>query len=302
MQNLIPSQNFNPNQIANFIPVQADSDQKLIELFLRNKNNSKTKISYQKDILDFTNFAQTPLRMITLSILENYKDFLFEKNLKPRSIARKLTAIKTLFTFGTRLNYLTFDIGRVINLPKFKNELAKRFLPKEMITKIIEIENNPRDKLFVKLIYILGARVSEISNLAWEDFRPNGEICTVTIFGKGEKTRFVPIPIWLYNELLELKTDNNPKSRLFRMENGQNFSENYPWRICQKISLKLAKNGINQKFSPHFFRHSNATHALENGANLAIIQASLGHSSLATTSQYLHTNPNDGSGFYLGKV
>lgn len=304
MQNLILTQNFNPNQFSQ-IPSQVNSDNQFIELFLKNKNSLKTRIAYKKDISDFTDFVnldKVSLRMMTLTILENYKEKLLNSNLKTSSVCRKLAAIKSLFAFGVKIGWLAFDIGRVVNLPKFKNEIAKRYLPAEIIAKIIEVETDLRNKLYFKLSYLTGARVSEICNLAWEDFRPNQETCTITIFGKGSKTRFVLIPIRNYLELLEIKENSENKDKVFKIKSGQDFSRHYAWEVCQKMSQKLKESGIDVKFSPHFFRHSHATRALANGANLVMVKNSLGHANLASTEMYLHINPADGSGLYLGKI
>ena len=299
MQEIIVAQNFN-NELVSQMPTQANSDDQLIFLWLK-RLSQKTQEAYQRDVLDFRNFAQTDLRQMTLSILESYKDKLGQ-NLQPSSVSRKLAAIKSLFSFGAKIGYLQFDIGRVITLPKYKNKIADRFLPIEIVEKIIEAETDLQNKLFLKLSYYLGARVSEVVNLVWGDFHLGANTCTVTLFGKGGKTRFVPLEIWLYNELLQLKGDSGRQDRVFKMKSGKRFSENHGWRVCDRISDKLKEMGIDQKLSPHFFRHSNASHALAGGANLAIIQKSLGHASISTTSMYLHTNPEDGSGLYLKRI
>jgi integrase/recombinase XerD len=284
------------NQNSIFSPsVQATSDHQLIDMWLFGKSD-KTQEAYSKDILEFLDLINKPIRQIILFDLQQYSTFLEEKNLQPRSRQRKLAAIKSLLSFATKLGYLQFDVGKVLILPKAKDDLASRILDESTIIKIIYSEKNLRNHLFLKTSYLLGARVSEIINLTWKDFNPAEENVVVTLFGKGSKTRNVLISNALFEELKTLKTDYPTPFVFISQKTKSLLTRMQAFRIVQKATLKA---GIDKNVSPHWFRHAHASHALAKGAPMPLIQRDLGHSSLAITGRYLHVKPTDGSGLWL---
>jgi integrase/recombinase XerD len=300
----------NGDQIISSIPQQASNDEQLIDLWLFNKS-PKTQEVYSLDVREFLEYVQKPLKRVILQDLQNYYIYLekktilkrtksgelVERHLEARSRKRKLAAIKSVFSFATKLGYIQFDIGKPIKLPVDKDDLAKRILDETSVIRIIYSEKNLRNYLFLKTSYLLGARVSEMVNLTWEDFIPDSEYCTVILFGKGSKTRNVLITLGLYRELLELKKDSSPTDPVFRSrKKGGKMTRIQAFRIIQQATLKAR---IDKNVSPHWFRHAHASHALQKGAPMPLIQRDLGHSTLAVTGRYLHAKPTDGSGLYL---
>jgi integrase/recombinase XerD len=303
---ITPQDNF----VGMGLPQQAQNDDQLIDLWLFNKS-PKTQEVYSLDVREFLEYVKKPMRQVILQDLQNYYTYLenrtilkrakngemVERRLEVRSRKRKLAAIKSLFSFGTKLGYIQFDIGKPIKLPMEKDDLAKRILDETSVVRIIYAEKNLRNYLFLKLSYLLGARVSEVVNLTWEDFIPDSEHCTVILFGKGSKTRNVLITLGLYRELLELKKDASPTDPVFRSrKGGYKLTRVQAFRIVQQAAVKA---GIDKNVSPHWFRHAHASHALQKGAPMPLIQRDLGHSTLAVTGRYLHAKPTDGSGLYL---
>jgi integrase/recombinase XerD len=291
-------------------PQQATTDHQLIDLWLFNKS-PKTQEVYSLDIKEFLVFTQKPLQQTILQDLQNYYTHLetktilkktklgefVERKLEIRSRKRKLAAIKSLFSFATKLGYIQFDIGKPLKLPVEKDDLAKRILDEPTIVRIIYAEKNTRNFLFLKLSYLLGARVSEMVNLTWSDLIPDSNNCTVILFGKGGKTRNVLITLSLYQELLEIKKNASDKDPVFRSrKGGYKITRVQAFRIVQQAARKA---GINKNISPHWFRHAHASHALQKGAPMPLIQRDLGHSTLAVTGRYLHAKPTDGSGLWL---
>jgi integrase/recombinase XerD len=319
----------------NFFDQKVPSQRKLIEMWLFSKSPA-SQSAYGKDVADFLTAVQKPILKCTLEDMQNYARSLYNKELKPRSMARKLASVKSLFTFATNLGYLQFDVGKIIRLPRYKDDLANRILEPDQIWKIIntakeqwqnqqkqllekqtQVQNSKttsfllkersvklaeRNYLFLLTSYKLGARVSEVINLNFSDFSKaqNGWVCT--LFGKGGKTRNVLISFDLYDQLSKLKTSNDPKEFVFKsnkQKNGQKVSltRQQAFKIVQKATIDAGFGDKN--VSPHWFRHSHASHALENGASMPLIQRDLGHSSLATTGKYLHIKPNEGSGLWI---
>jgi integrase/recombinase XerD len=294
-QEIISSEYSFSNTGDNEILKQASSDEQIIELWLHGKSET-TQEAYFRDIIEFLKLIDKPIQKIILLDLHKYEQFLIEKQLKTRSQQRKLACIKSLLSFATKLGYLRFDVGKVLKLPKYKDDLANRILDESTIIKIIYSTKNLRNHLFLKTSYLLGARVSEMINLTWDDFSNSGENVGVTLFGKGGKTRVVLISTPVYNELLSLQTNTPTRFVFISRKTKTKLSRMQAFRIVQKEAKLL---GISKNISPHWFRHAHASHALAKGAPMPLIQRDLGHSSLAITGRYLHVKPTDGSGLWL---
>jgi integrase/recombinase XerD len=161
-------------------------------------------------------------------------------------------------------------------------------------------EKNPRNQAILLLLYTAGLRVQELCALRWQDLakrKPGGQM---TIFGKGGKTRIVllPEPVWF--ELSKLKNNAAPSDPVFVSRQRDSFGKSLDQSQVNRIVAAAAEAaGIEKKVSPHWLRHAHATHSLNRGAPLHLVQNTLGHSSIATTSRYLHARPDDSSALYL---
>lgn len=277
------------------LPVQqANSDDQLIDLWLHGRS-CHTQRAYLKDITDFLKNVETPLRTVTLGQLQSYADVLHSKDLSPASIKRKLASVKSLFKFGYDLGYFIFDVGKPLKTPASKDKLAERILSEEEVQTIINSVKNKRNRLIIKMLYYTGIRVSELASLTWNDLQSRSEGGQLTVLGKGGKTNTVLIPAHLWNELLTLETyisDDNP---VFMSRNGKHLHPGHIRKTVKKIALKTIGKGA----TPHFYRHSAASHAILNGCPLHLIQKQLNHSSLATSGKYLHSLPSQSIAEYL---
>lgn len=277
-------------------PEQSASQDLVIETWLRTKSK-KTQQFYKRDILRFLLFTAKPLSRTSLVDLQNYQDYLVKANLADTSQQRMLASVKSFFTFSHQIGYLQFDPAKALKLPKTKDRLAERILSTEDIIKIIAFEPNKRNQAFLRLLYFSGARVSEICSLCWCDLKSRDLGGQVTLFGKNGKTRVVLIPDKAWQELLTLKKDSEAKQPVFVSRKAKgHLNPTQAWKIVKAAARRA---GVEDKVSPHWFRHSHATHALENGAPLHLVQQTLGHSSLAITGRYTHARPSDSSGLYL---
>jgi len=273
---------------------QASSDEQLLELWLHGRSQH-TQRAYQKDIAEFLQHVQTPLRNITLGQLQNYADELRSKDLSPASIKRKLAAVKSLFDFAHKLGYLLFDVGKPLKIPASKDKLAERILSEEEVQTVINSAKNKRNRLVIKLLYYTGIRVSELSSLKWSDLQSRSEGGQLTVLGKGGKTNTVLIPAHLWNELLTLGTSISEDNPVFMSRNGKHIHPGHIRKTIKKIAIKA----INRGATPHYYRHSAASHAILNGCPLHLIQKQLNHASIATTGKYLHSLPTQSIAEYL---
>lgn len=273
---------------------QADSDDQLIELWLHGRPDN-TQRAYRNEIDRFIVLVRKQLGSVKLVDIQSFADHLCE-SLKPSSVHRALSAVKSLFAFGFRLGYLQFDIGRAMKLPGFRDELADRILGESEVLQIISLEQNPRNKAILLTFYAGGFRVSEICKLKWRDLQQRDAAGQITVFGKGDKTRTVLMPRAVWESLQKLQQDSSSDAPVFRSRKKGHLDESAVWRIVNKAS---ERTGINKNVSCHWFRHAHASHALDRGCPIHLVQATLGHSSISTTGRYLHARPTDASGNYL---
>ena len=121
-----------------------------------------------------------PLRSVKLVDIQGFADHLNESGLKPSSVHRAMSAVKSLFAFGFRLGYLQFDVGRAIRIPSFRDELAERILSEAEVLRIISLEPNPRNRAILLTLYAGGFRVSEICSLKWRHLQERDEAGQIT--------------------------------------------------------------------------------------------------------------------------
>lgn len=283
------------------IPVQARSDEHLIELWLH-PHSPKTKVTYRGDIAAFQAFTRLSLRDLTLGDLQGYQDSLAA--MAVASQARKMSAVKSLLSKGHKLGYLGINLGAAISLPKIKNVLAERILDEESVREMLTLERNPRNKTLLRLLYLGGLRISEICGLRVRDLQPNGDAGQITIYGKGGKTRVVLLKASIWKDLVMLR-GSDLDAPVFRSRERRTagpaideclLDRSQVHRIV-KIAAKRA--GLSPNVSAHWLRHAHVSHALDNGAPAHLVQATVGHASLTTTSRYAHARPSDSSSRYL---
>lgn len=273
---------------------QADSDEQLIEIWLHGRPKN-TQQAYRREVQRFLDVVNKPLRSIKLLDIQQYNDNI-PTCLKESSVKRALSAIKSLFAFGFRLGYLTFDIGRAMKLPTFRNELADRILSETDVLRIISLEPQPRNRALLLTLYAGGFRVSEVCSLKWRHLQERDTAGQITVLGKGGKTRTVLMPQSVWEAVMKLRDSDSSEAPVFRSRKKGHLDESAVWRIVKKASERA---GIDKNVSCHWFRHAHASHALDRGCPIHLVQATLGHSSISTTGRYLHARPTDSSGNYL---
>ncbi len=273
---------------------QTATDQHLVELWLHGRS-PHTQRAYRADVDRFLVFVATPLPTVTLGDLQAFADALAQQELAPSSRVRTLAAIKSLLAFGQRTGYLPLNVGAALKLPPKKDKLAERILSETQVHRLLALEPSKRNQALLRLLYAGGLRVSELAALRWRDLQPRDDAGQVTIFGKGGKTRVVLLPASVWQELDGLGR-GPAEAPVFRSRRGGHLDPSAVERIVQKAATRA---GIVGKVSPHWLRHAHATHALERQCPIHLVQATLGHASVATTGRYLHARPTDSSARYL---
>jgi integrase/recombinase XerD len=275
--------------------IQATSDGQLVELWLHSRPAS-TQRAYRADAARFREFVRKELRQVTLGHLQTFAASL--GSLGEATRYRCLSAVKSLFAFGHLLGYFPFDVGRVLRLPAVRNRLAERILPETDLHRMLSLEPDERNRLVLYLLYAAGVRRAELAGLRWRDLQAAGDGGQITVFGKGGKTRSIQLPPSLWKQLLALRGAGKNEQPVFpSRKGGAPLTDSGIWRIVKKAAKRA---GLSPAVSPHWLRHGHASHALDRGAPSHLVQATLGHASVATTGRYLHARPKESSSRYLG--
>lgn len=273
-----------------------ESDLQLIELWVFRKSRH-TERYYRQEARRFLGWFKKSLVQVTLADIQAFASLLVTKGLTSGSQGRSLAAIKSLLSFGNRLGVLPVNVGAAIRVSGSKKRLSERILDESQVHTMIALETNRRNRLILKLLYSGGLRVSEFCGLKWRDLQANQDAGQVTGFGKGFKTRVVLLTTSLWNELQALRDGSSSDASVFRSRKGQGHLD--PSQVHRIVSTGAKRAGIEGNVSPHWLRHAHASHSLDRGAPIHLVQATLGHASVATTGKYLHARPADSSARYL---
>lgn len=266
----------------------ASTDTELIRLWISQKSltTQKTYITVSQQFLTFAGKKLEEVKLEDILLwLESFQLRCKSQN----TINNKLAAIKSLFSFGVKTGYLSANPASMIRTTKAKDALNERILQAEEVKQLINAASTERDRLILILLYILGLRISELVGLNWSDFQPTEEAIAVTIFGKGHKTRTLLITKTLWSELKQLPRSEKTEA-VFLSRFGNRLDRHAIHRLIKKVVKEV---GINPHTSAHWLRHAHACHSLNNGAGIDLLMKSLGHSSLAVTSRYLHIKPSE---------
>lgn len=259
---------------------------------LSSNTYSSYKLDLDKYCLHLSDIGITKIDRITKEAIKKYLILLKDKGLTDKSIARKLTTIKNFHSFLYNHEYIDKDVSISIERPKLRKTLPK-VLTIEEVDRLLNVECitifDYRDKAMLELMYATGLRVSELLNLTLNDI--DLENCIIRCIGKGSKERMIPIGEYV---LVSMKDylDRRPKlyimkkdEHLFLNNHGKGLSRSSFFKMIKK---RLKLSNINVDVSPHTLRHSFATHMIEYGSDLRVVQELLGHSDISTTRIYTH--------------
>ena len=252
--------------------------------------------SYERDLNAFVLDAQVmDLTQVTPTVIENYVAAARAKGLAESSIARFVVSIRNAVAFTCKESKAINQI-KDVRPPKIKSRLPKALSIAEVselieATRFLEDPNSLRETAIVELLYGTGARITEVVDLDIHDVikADGGQVPALRLTGKGGKVRIVPLGKFARDALDQYLVRVRPglmgreRSALFLNDRGGRLSRQTMWKI---VSLAAKRANIEIGVSPHSLRHSYATHLLDGGADIRVVQELLGHSSVTTTQIY----------------
>ena len=258
-------------------------------------NTLEAYIDDANKLFSYLEDCNIPIESVSLDDLHGFAAAMGDLNIAPRSQARIISGVKSLFKFLCLDGYRQDDPSELLEAPKTGRHLPDVLTVQEIDGIISQIDlslpEGQRNKAMIETMYSCGLRVSELCSLKMEDLYLEEGFIRVT--GKGSKQRLVPISDKAIREIrlyltdrchIDIKPDAEPYLFL-SIRRGRPLSRIMVFDIVKDLTVKA---GITKTVSPHTFRHSFATHLLEGGANLRAIQCMLGHEKISTTEIYTH--------------
>lgn len=238
-------------------------------------------------------------------ILRDYLSYLVEQGLVKASIARRLSAIRSFYRYLVREEMISVSPVANTSSPKLDRRLPE-FLTTQEITRLLEAPDSStpqgqRDRAFLELLYASGLRVSELVSLNLEQVNLN--TLEIRVVGKGSKERIVLMGEPAARALIAYLNDGRHRLLGDRKSNAV-FLNRYGGRLTERSVQSLLQEyagiaGIGKRVHPHMLRHTFATHLLDGGADLRVVQELLGHASLSTTQVYTHVSKSQAKKVYL---
>ena len=253
-----------------------------------------TILAYRADIIDFNFWLKekdVAISEVCESLINDYFVYV-KKSLKISTLNRKISAIKKFYLWMDREKYISSNPSSRIKGLKFSQKLAF-VLTENQLSNLFSIPNTEtsngvRDRTILELMYASGLRVSELVGLKYTDCLLSEK--AVLVSGKGRKERVVPFGdetlFWIeqYLSSSRQKLLKNKSSDFFFVgKGGGKLSRQFIWKLVRKLGAQI---GLENYCTPHTFRHTFATHLLNNGADLRAIQLLLGHADISTTQIY----------------
>ena len=253
--------------------------------------------SYRQDITHFAHWLEKDAAKDLLQVeqfdIQRYLAFKFPIS-KPRSISRLIASLRRLYRFALRENKIAQDPSLQIESPKLPRSLPKSLSEDEVEALLaapdIDDPIGLRDRAMLELLYASGLRVSELVGLKVTEVSLSEGVVRVT--GKGSKTRLVPMgevaADWIARYLKEARPavlEKRLSDSMFVTQRGTAMTRQAFWYLIKRYALVA---GIHKPMSPHVLRHAFATHLLNHGADLPVVQMLLGHSDISTTQIYTH--------------
>jgi integrase/recombinase XerD len=282
------------------LPALPHDEGQIVRSWLQRKgrNSVRTLDAYAESIARFIRETQ-PRAFADVSAADvgAWQEHL-ARRLAPASVNRHVAALRSLYTYGVGTGAWERDPTVVISDLPAPRQLASRILAEADVLKMIDAPERERDRVIVRVLYAGGLRASELCALRWRHVKPIGDDGLLLILGKGQSVRSVRISAATFRALLSYGRGraDNADELVFLTRHGSPLCRQ---RIFEIVAAAAKRADVDGAIGPHFLRHAHATHALERGAPLHLVQRTLGHASLMTTGRYLHARPTESSALYL---
>jgi integrase/recombinase XerD len=277
-------------------PIEAFLDYLTVECGL----SINTLQAYQRDLQRFSDHLGVSLpeewQRVTADQVVGFLVAEKARGLATPSISRALVAVRMFFRFASSENIITHDVTEHLESPRLWMTLPEvlnhKAVEQLLAAPAVGQDRWPlRDRAILEMLYATGARASEVSDMTLQSV--NREVGYVHAVGKGRKERIVPVGRPALEALDAYLTQERPKQdrrqdpHLFLTHTGRRMGRETLWRLVKKYALRA---GVSRRVSPHTLRHSFATHLLEGGADLRVVQEMLGHVDIGTTQIYTHVD------------
>ncbi|MBC7218372.1 MAG: site-specific tyrosine recombinase XerD [Candidatus Caldatribacterium sp.] len=270
-------------------------------LFWEQRVAENTVLAYRQDITSFLRFLKErgveDFADVDLSTLEAFVAHESQAGLKPATLARRISALRTFFRFLVREKVTRENLAKLLDAPRIQRRLPEVLTVAEVEALISACDTRTpygiRDRAILELMYSSGLRVSEVVLLEFQHLDLEEQM--LRLWGKGFKERIVPFGERAKEALLAylkgarrfLLKGRRSKYIFISGPTGKPLSRQSVWNMVKRYALQA---GITKHITPHTLRHTFATHLLEGGAELRVVQEFLGHSDIATTQVYTHVN------------
>ena len=290
-----------PHRIVSLVrATRADTDEQLLKSWVQSLNSPHSRRNFEMTAERF--FAALPMQLRRATV-EDVRDTLGKvtTGLAESTARQYVLRIKSLLGYAHSLGYTPFNAGARIKVRSDTHRgaaLAKRIISETEVALLIRAAPSKRDRVLLEVGYAGGLRVSELVGLTWADVLPRDkDQVQLSITGKGGFVRQVLLPDIVSRSLLSLRGDAGDDDAVFPSRKGGGaLSER---AVHGMVKRAAAKAHITGKVSPHWLRHAHGSHAIDRGASLPEVQATLGHGNISTTSGYLHARPSSSSGLKL---
>jgi len=283
-----------PNEVF----VHPEIERYIDAMWMEKGLSDNTLSSYRRDLRQFNDWLakhqQSTIIRANRSSLQAYLGDRLKQGQSPRSTARFMSCVRGFFHYLLREGRITVDPTLDVDSPKLGRPLPKSLSEKE-VDLLLAMPNLDdalefRDRTMLEMLYACGLRVTELTSLQLVQISINQGV--VRVFGKGSKERLVPMGeealLWLQRYLAGPRAEmlkGIPCDAVFPSRRGRQMTRQTFW---YRIKIYAQRAGIKKDLSPHTLRHAFATHLLNHGADLRVVQMLLGHSDLSTTQIYTH--------------
>lgn len=258
------------------------NDAGILAMWIAQSNSENTRQQYARVAGAFLSYEGKPLQAITLADLQSWQASLTGK---PNTNKLHVNVVKSLFSFMHKTGYVALNPAVMLKAEKSVETKHTKTLTEEQVIRLVSGNLGKRDEAIVRVLYSSAMRVSELCNLQWKDVIESGKRAILVIRGKGGKTRESGISASAYTAMKQLRTPTTLDGDFVFMSNRKQQIDrttiNY---LFAKLSSVVGKH-----ISPHWLRHTHITHALQRGANPTDVMNQAGHSSLAVTTTYAHS-------------